>query len=253
MSEDERAHGPDEVGSGGVPPQDRLAHLGHVERPAQMYAIMKTVSNTMPVPADADEWMQSFTRAAVEIELKQLFADYHEPLVRFCFTLTSDLPAAEDLAQAVFVRVRRRSPSRFQDVRLAVADRAPPLRRRLSAELRGPPVNGRGYSPQGSRPEPTAAPSTGSPISPAESHNIDAYADISAQLAALHTFLRARAAETPVVTPLFHESLSYAMGYVEACMEKRDIVGAVRKLEWMRIEAKRWEAHPDFPAAGAAR
>ncbi|MER6230977.1 hypothetical protein ACFUC2_04750 [[Kitasatospora] papulosa] len=71
---------------------------------------------------------------------------------------------------------------------------------------------------------------------------------MSAALAALHTFLRARAAETPVVTPLFHESLGYAMGYAEACMEKRDIVGAVRKLEWMRNESQRWAAHPDFPA-----
>jgi hypothetical protein len=77
--------------------------------------------------------------------------------------------------------------------------------------------------------------------------SVDAYADISAQLTSLHTFLRARAAETPVVTPLFHESLGYAMGYAEACMEKRDIVGAVRKLEWMRNEAKRWADHPVFP------
>ncbi|WP_433860182.1 hypothetical protein [Streptomyces kronopolitis] len=109
-------------------------------------------------------------------------------------------------------------------------------------------MNGRGYSPQGHRPEPTTAPATPSPLSPPERPNVDAYADMSAQLAALHSFLRARAAETPVVTPLFHEALGYAMGYAEACMEKQDIVGAVRKLEWMRNEAKRWADHPDFPA-----
>ncbi|WWM28821.1 hypothetical protein QBW33_35215 [Streptomyces sp. B21-104] len=95
------------------------------------------------------------------------------------------------------------------------------------------------------------APASGSPIASAEGSGIDAYADMSAVLAALHTFLRARAAETPVVTPLFHESLGYAMGYAEACMEKRDIVGAVRKLAWMRNEAARWADHPDFPAEAA--
>ncbi|MGW0562912.1 hypothetical protein ACWDZ4_20390 [Streptomyces sp. NPDC003016] len=105
-----------------------------------------------------------------------------------------------------------------------------------------------GYSPKGHRPEPTTAPSTGSPISRAEDHGIEAYAEMSAQLATLHSFLKARAAETPVVTPFFHESLGYAMGYAEACMEKRDIVGAVRKLEWMRNEAKRWEDHPEYPS-----
>lgn len=104
------------------------------------------------------------------------------------------------------------------------------------------------YSPKGSRPEPTTAPATPAPCTPADDRSVDAYADMSAQLAALHTFLRARAAETPVVAPLFHESLGYAMGYAEACMEKQDIVGAVRKLEWMRNEAKRWADHPDFPA-----
>lgn len=109
-------------------------------------------------------------------------------------------------------------------------------------------MNGRGYSPRGHRPEPTTAPPTPAPGTLAAGHPVDAYADISAALAALHTFLRARAGETPVVTPLFHESLGYAMGYAEACMEKRDIVGAVRKLEWMRNEAKKWADHPDFPA-----
>ncbi|MBV1940861.1 hypothetical protein KUF83_30465 [Streptomyces sp. BV286] len=108
--------------------------------------------------------------------------------------------------------------------------------------------NGRGYSPQGRRPEPTTAPATGSPLSPPEHPNVDAYADMSAQLEALHTFLKARAAATPVVEPLFYEALGYARGYADACMEKQDIVGAVRKLEWMRNEAKRWADHPDFPA-----
>jgi hypothetical protein len=71
---------------------------------------------------------------------------------------------------------------------------------------------------------------------------------MSAQLEALHTFLKARAAATPVVDPLFYEALGYARGYADACMEKQDIIGAVRKLEWMRNEAKRWADHPDFPA-----
>ncbi|PRH81085.1 hypothetical protein C6N75_00635 [Streptomyces solincola] len=109
-------------------------------------------------------------------------------------------------------------------------------------------MNGRGYSPQGHRPEPTTAPPTPGPGTPAADRPVDAYADMSAQLGALHTFLKARAAETPVVDPLFHEALGYALGYADACMEKRDIVGAVRKLEWMRNEAQRWADHPDFPA-----
>ncbi|MEV0487253.1 hypothetical protein AB0I69_42475 [Streptomyces sp. NPDC050508] len=108
--------------------------------------------------------------------------------------------------------------------------------------------NGRGYSPHGTRPEPTTAPPTPSPLAPPDGGSIDAYADMSAQLAALHTFLRARAAESADVTPLFYESLGYALGYADACMEQRDIVGAVRKLAWMRNEAKRWEGHPDYPA-----
>ncbi|MFI9052419.1 hypothetical protein [Streptomyces sp. NPDC053427] len=45
-----------------VPPGDRLAHRGHIEHPAQMYAIMKPVPNTMPPPADADEWIAAFGR-----------------------------------------------------------------------------------------------------------------------------------------------------------------------------------------------
>ncbi|MFH8738895.1 hypothetical protein [Streptomyces sp. NPDC017964] len=62
---------------------------------------------------------------------------------------------------------------------------------------------------------------------------------MSARLSAQYRFLKGRAAEPPVVSAFFHESLGYAMGYAEACMEKRDIVGAVRKLAWMRNEAKR--------------
>lgn len=92
-------------------------------------------------------------------------------------------------------------------------------------------MNGRAYGPKGHRPEPTTAPATGSPISPPELPNVDAYADMSAHSPALHMLLKARAAENPVVPPFFHESLGYALGYAEACMEKRDIVGAVRKLE----------------------
>jgi hypothetical protein len=63
MSESARAHGLGEVGSGGVPPQDRLAQLGHVSQPAQMYAIMKPVSKPVSVPADTNERMRSFTSA----------------------------------------------------------------------------------------------------------------------------------------------------------------------------------------------
>lgn len=105
-------------------------------------------------------------------------------------------------------------------------------------------MNGRGYSPQGYRPEPTTAPATGSPLSPRERPNIDAYADMSAQLEARQTFLKARAAATPVVEPLFYEALGYAKGYADACMEKRDIVGAVRKLEWMRNPSLRLTRTP---------
>ncbi|MFJ5143022.1 hypothetical protein [Streptomyces sp. NPDC088707] len=108
-----------------------------------------------------------------------------------------------------------------------------------------------GYSPQGHRPEPTKAPATGSPLSEPDRPDIDAYADISTQLDALYTFVKARAAETPVVTPFFHESLGYARGYADACIENRDIVGAVRKLAWMRNEAKRWQNHPDWPGQTA--
>ncbi|MFD9248421.1 hypothetical protein [Streptomyces bottropensis] len=62
MSGNERADGPDEVGSGGVAPAEFVARLGRGEHPAQMYAIMKPVPNTMPVPDDADEWIAAFGR-----------------------------------------------------------------------------------------------------------------------------------------------------------------------------------------------
>ncbi|MEU5181120.1 hypothetical protein AB0G49_13820 [Streptomyces longwoodensis] len=71
---------------------------------------------------------------------------------------------------------------------------------------------------------------------------------MSVHLEALHTFLKARVAEAAVVEPFFYEALGYARGYADACMEKRDIVGAVRKLAWMRNEAQRWREHPDYPA-----
>ncbi|MFG2408781.1 hypothetical protein ACGFR8_31445 [Streptomyces brevispora] len=70
---------------------------------------------------------------------------------------------------------------------------------------------------------------------------------MSAQLEALHTFLKARAAATPVVAPRFYEALGYARGYADACVEKGDIVGAVRQLSWMRNEARKWADHPDHP------
>ncbi|MGW0757137.1 hypothetical protein ACWD1Y_11715 [Streptomyces sp. NPDC002814] len=45
-----------------VPPGDRLAHLGHIEHPVEMYTVMKPVPNTMPMPDDADEWVAAFGR-----------------------------------------------------------------------------------------------------------------------------------------------------------------------------------------------
>lgn len=76
----------------------------------------------------------------------------------------------------------------------------------------------------------------------------DAYADMRAQLDALYSFLRARTEEGPVISPSVHQVLGFAMGYATACVENRDIVGAARKLEWMRTEAQDWAEHPDFPA-----
>ncbi len=49
-----------------VPPGDRLAHLGHIEHPVEMYVIMKPVPNSMPVPADADEWISAFGRVVTD-------------------------------------------------------------------------------------------------------------------------------------------------------------------------------------------
>ncbi|MBV1940860.1 hypothetical protein KUF83_30460 [Streptomyces sp. BV286] len=66
MSGNEHAHGPDEVGSGGVPLDERFAHLGHIEIAAEMYVSMTPVPNTMPVPADADEWIAAFGRVAAD-------------------------------------------------------------------------------------------------------------------------------------------------------------------------------------------
>lgn len=62
MSGNERADGPDEVGSGGVPPAEFVARLRRGEHPAEMYTIMRPVPNTMPVPDDADEWIAAFGR-----------------------------------------------------------------------------------------------------------------------------------------------------------------------------------------------
>ncbi|MFE3547419.1 hypothetical protein ACFXN2_01980 [Streptomyces kronopolitis] len=60
MSEDEqsgRQRGSEERP---VPPRDRVAHLGHIEHPAEMYAIMKPVPNRLLVPAEAGEVLKSF-------------------------------------------------------------------------------------------------------------------------------------------------------------------------------------------------
>ncbi|PRH81084.1 hypothetical protein C6N75_00630 [Streptomyces solincola] len=62
MSGNERADGPDEVGSRGVPPAEFVARLQRGEHPAEMDTIMKPVPNTMPVPDDADEWIAAFGR-----------------------------------------------------------------------------------------------------------------------------------------------------------------------------------------------
>ncbi|MFD0229289.1 hypothetical protein ACWGPD_25180 [Streptomyces hirsutus] len=61
---------------------------------------------------------------------------------------------------------------------------------------------------------------------------------------------KARATEQ-IVTPHFWEALGYALGAAEECIRHKDIVGAVRKLEWYRTEAERWRTHPDYPAEAA--
>ncbi|WP_330335609.1 hypothetical protein OHS33_38910 (plasmid) [Streptomyces sp. NBC_00536] len=52
-----------------VSPGDRLSHLGHVERPEQVYAIMKPVPNSLPEPADTEQWSASFAAAARHVPL----------------------------------------------------------------------------------------------------------------------------------------------------------------------------------------
>ncbi|WP_433860183.1 hypothetical protein [Streptomyces kronopolitis] len=49
-----------------VPPADRLAHLGHIEHPVEMYAVMKPVPNSLPEPADAEEWVAAFGRVMAD-------------------------------------------------------------------------------------------------------------------------------------------------------------------------------------------
>ncbi|MFG2408782.1 hypothetical protein ACGFR8_31450 [Streptomyces brevispora] len=56
----------DDPGWGAVPPGDRLAHLGHIEHPMELYTHMTPVSNTMPAPADADEWIAAFGRVVAD-------------------------------------------------------------------------------------------------------------------------------------------------------------------------------------------
>ncbi|KIF04737.1 hypothetical protein PL81_16985 [Streptomyces sp. RSD-27] len=54
---------------GPVPPEDRLSHFGAVEHPAEMYAVMKPVPNSLPEPADTREWLKSFAAAALRVPL----------------------------------------------------------------------------------------------------------------------------------------------------------------------------------------
>ncbi|MFN1193344.1 hypothetical protein ACK03K_34335 [[Kitasatospora] papulosa] len=46
-----------------VPPEDRLAHLAHMEHPVELYTILTLLPSDQPVPADAEEWAKSFLRA----------------------------------------------------------------------------------------------------------------------------------------------------------------------------------------------
>ncbi|WP_404949037.1 hypothetical protein HFP70_35230 [Streptomyces sp. ARC14] len=62
MSGNERAEGPNEVGSGGTSPAEFVARLRRGEHPVQMYTVMKPVPNPVPVPDDADEWVAAFGR-----------------------------------------------------------------------------------------------------------------------------------------------------------------------------------------------
>ncbi|AWI32717.1 hypothetical protein [Streptomyces tirandamycinicus] len=98
----------------------------------------------------------------------------------------------------------------------------------------------KGYRPQESRPTP--------PVSTAA--DTDVFTELRDQITALHSFVKDRASEQ-VTTPLFWQSIGYALGHGEACIEHRDVVGAVRRLEWFRTEAERWEDHPNYPARKA--
>ncbi|WP_404949036.1 MICOS complex subunit MIC60 [Streptomyces sp. ARC14] len=74
---------------------------------------------------------------------------------------------------------------------------------------------------------------------------------MSERITTLHTFVKARAGERPVVTPTFWESLGYALGRAEAYLDCGDIVGAARQLGWFRTEARKWSEHPEFPTEAA--
>ncbi|MER7937906.1 MULTISPECIES: hypothetical protein [unclassified Streptomyces] len=102
-----------------------------------------------------------------------------------------------------------------------------------------------GYSPKGHQPEPTTAPPTPAPVAAAPAP--DAFAAMAARLKAMHDFLWDRSQEEPV-TPRFQWSLGYAFGAGEECVRQGDIVGAVRRLEWLTNEAKQWDDHPNYPA-----
>jgi hypothetical protein len=82
---------------------------------------------------------------------------------------------------------------------------------------------------------------------------VDAFADLRFRLTVLVNFVSARLAEDGG-SAMFERSLGYAQGYAEACLDCGDIVGAVRKVEWLRKEATaRWADHPDYPAAERAQ
>ncbi|MGW7090065.1 hypothetical protein ACWGH2_42150 [Streptomyces sp. NPDC054871] len=51
-----------------VPPGDRLAHLGHIEHPAEMYTFLQPVGNSLPVPDGIEEWAASFVLDTQRIE-----------------------------------------------------------------------------------------------------------------------------------------------------------------------------------------
>lgn len=78
-----------------------------------------------------------------------------------------------------------------------------------------------------------------------------AFAELGAKVWGLHTFVDARASEHVSTTPRFWKSLGYALGSAETYLMCRDIVGAVRQLEWLRNEAARWRDHEDYPVEAA--